>query len=177
MFDRLAVGRQVAAGARRIEVGPPYGDGIEAEGARDLVHDRLGADHPLRTAEAPEGGVRRGVRLAGQAAQTDVRVIVGVVGMAQGARDHRRRQIHRPAAIGGEIHVDGPHAAVALDASLPAQQERMALAGNDHVGVAVQTQLYRTFRRARQHGRDAGDQGRLAFLAAEGAAHAPHRHL
>ena len=50
----------------------------------------------------------------------------------------------------------------------------MALAGRAHVVVARQAQLHRPLRLPGEHGRNAGDDGCLALLAAEGAAHAPH---
>ena len=50
----------------------------------------------------------------------------------------------------------------------------MALAGRAHVVLARQAQLHRSPRLPGEHGGNAGDDGRLALLAAERAAHAPN---
>ena len=52
----------------------------------------------------------------------------------------------------------------------------MPLAGRTHVVVARQAQLHRLARLPGEQRRDAGDDGRLALLAAEAAAHAAHLH-
>ena len=78
------------------------------------------------------------------------------------------------AAVGGEGEVEGQYAALAVEAGLVADQERVALAGRAHVVVAREPQLHRRPRLPGQQRGDAGDNGGLALLAAEGAAHAPH---
>ena len=94
--------------------------------------------------------------------------------MAQRAREHGRRVVGDIAAVGREREVEREDVALAVEADVVADQERMALAGRAHVVVARQPQLHRPPRLPGQHRGDAGDDGRLALLAAEGAAHAPH---
>ena len=84
------------------------------------------------------------------------------------------RVVGDAAAVGGEHQVERQDAAVAVEADLVADQERMALAGGAHVVVARQPQLHRPPRLPGEHGGDAGDDGGLALLAAERAAHAAH---
>ena len=78
------------------------------------------------------------------------------------------------AAVGGEREVERKNVAFAVEADVVADQERMALAGGAHVVVAWQSQLHRPPRLPGEHRGDTGDDGRLALLAAERAAHAPH---
>ncbi len=99
---------------------------------------------------------------------------VAVVGVAERARQHRRRVVGDVAAVRGQREVEREDAAVAVEADVVADQERMALAGGAHVVVARQPQLHRPPRLPGQHRGDAGDDGGLALLAAERAAHAPH---
>ena len=75
------------------------------------------------------------------------------------------------AAIGA---VDAEDAAVVVEADLVVDEEVVALAGRDHVVVAVGPDLDRA---AELLGGDRGERGELValrLLAAEAAAHAPH---
>ena len=173
VLDRHAVGRDVVAAdavvvARRDRVDR------QAEAARDRVDDGLDREHALRPAIAAERRVRHGVGLARQAAEAEVRQPVAIVGMAQRAREHGRRVVGDVAAVGRQREIEREDAPVVVEADVVADQERMALAGRAHVVVARQPQLHRPPRLPGQHRGDAGDDGRLALLAAEGAAHAPH---
>ena len=141
---------------------------------RDGLDDGLDGEHALRPAIAAERGVRHRIGLARQAADADVRQEVAIVDVTQRARQHRRSVIGDAAAIGGERDVEREKAPLAVEADLVADQERMALAGGAHVVIARQPQLHRPPRLPGEHRGDAGDDGRLALLAAEGAAHAPH---
>ena len=94
--------------------------------------------------------------------------------MADGARHNRRREISNIAAARGEAHAQARHGALLVEAHLPVGAKIMALAGDDHIVIPVQPQLYRTLCLARANRRDARDDGGLTFLAAKGAAHAAH---
>ena len=63
---------------------------------------------------------------------------------------------------------------LAVEPDVVPDQEWMALAGRSHVVVARKPQLHRPPRLEGEHGGDAGDDGRLALLAAEHSAHPPH---
>ncbi len=141
---------------------------------RDDIENGLDREHALRAAIAAKRGVRHRVGLAGQAAETQHRQPVAIVGMAERARQHRRRVVGDMAAIGGEQEIEAPDRAVVVEADVVAEIERMPLAGGAHVVVARQTQLHRLARLPGEQRGDAGDDGRLAFLAAEAAAHAAH---
>ena len=161
-----------------IEVALAHVERIEPGHEPDLVHRPLDADHPLRPAEAAEGGV--GDRVGLQAAGMDAGglEVIGVVGMEHrpvgdgggeiagiaAAHDMRKvRSVDRPVRGKAEIVVD-PHL--------------VALAGHLHVVVAVEAAFRRPPGLCRDEGRDGGEQRRLTLLAAEAAAHAPelHRH-
>ena len=96
---------------------------------------------------------------------------VAVVRMAERAGDHRGRVVGDVAAVRRQRQVEAEDAAVAVEADVVAHQERMAFAGGLHVVVARQPQLDRPPRPPGEHRGDAGDDGGLALLAAECAAH------
>ena len=77
------------------------------------------------------------------------------------------------AAAGQEIHVNGGRACPCRSiARRVIDAQVVALAGHDHVVVTVQPALGRAARTWRGQRRQARPLGRLAFLAAEGTAHA-----
>src|SRR5439155_664086 len=73
------------------------------------------------------------------------------------------------AAGKGEFHAED--AAVAVEADLVVGDEVVTLAGDQHVVVAVGPKLHGTAELLREQRGDAGEQARLAFLAAESASH------
>ena len=97
ILDQLAVGRApLAAIGRefvRIEIAPAHQQRVDPQMMRHLVHHPFDADHALRPAKAAEGGVRLGVRLAAMRDHPHVRNVIGVVGMAHGARRNRLGQV------------------------------------------------------------------------------------
>ena len=151
VVDDLAVGRDVP---RRIAVivGAAHRLDVDPERAGDVLDRELDDDHPLRPAEAAEGGVGDRVGLAAIAAEMRVRDVVAIVGVAERAPHHRGREVGHVPRPRGEQDVEP---------------------GDDHVLVAREPQLRRQAGRARQHGGDGRDDGRLALLAAERAAHPP----
>ena len=96
--------------------------------------------------------------------------------MAERSRQHRRRVIGDVAAIGGEHQIEPLDGAVVVEADVITEIERMPLAGRAHVVVARKPELHRATRFPGKHRGDARDDRRLAFLAAEAAAHAAHLH-
>ena len=62
---------------------------------------------------------------------------VAVVGVEQARSVDRAGEIGRPAAAGGEDHVEALDPALAVEADLVVDDEIVALAGDDHVVVAV----------------------------------------
>ena len=169
--DGLVVGRHVAVGGA-VEVGAADLERVLAEGVGDLLHDPLGGDEALRAAEAAEGGVGDRVGLHRLGDQPYRRVVVGVVGVEEGAVGDRAGEVGGEAAAGGEAAVDGEDAAGVVEADLVLVQEVVALAGGDHVVVAVGADLHGAVELLGGDGGDGGEQVRLGFLAAEAAAHA-----
>ena len=99
---------------------------------------------------------------------------VGVVGMEHGPVDHAEAQIGRTSAAGVKLDVHRPHAPVGFEADAVGNGEVVALAGHDHVGIAVEPELAGP---AGGAGGESGDDRplrRLRLLAAEAAAHAAH---
>ncbi len=74
----------------------------------------------------------------------------------------------------GQGHVEAGDTAALVEADGPFRQEVVTLAGDDHVVVAVEAELDRTAGLVRTQRGYRRDDGSLAFLAAEAAAHAPH---
>ncbi len=171
--DGLVVGRDVA-GRGPVEVAPAHLQRIEAAREGHLLDHPFRRHHALRAAEAPEGRVRDRVGAVGPRGQVDGGVVVAIVGVEQGAVGDRPREVGCPAAAGGEGHVDGVDPAVLVEADRVVAFDIVALAGDDHVVVAVRPNLGRAPRRLGHQRRDAGKEVRLALLAAEAPAHTPH---
>ena len=144
-----------------------------AERARHLVDHQLDGKHALRTAEAAERRVGHGVGLAAEAVQRDVRQPVRVVAVEDRAIVDRAGEIGGKAAARGEREIEAEDAPVVIEADVVDIGERVALAGGAHVVVAIEAQLGRAARLARDDRRDARVERHLRFLAAEAAAHSP----
>ena len=174
--EGLAVGRDVVVGVA-IEVGPPHRQCVVPEVAGHLVEDHLDGEGALRPAKAAEGGVGLGVRPGQMPVQGHLRDPVRVVGVAEGPRQHGRRQVGGEARVGDHREFHAQQAAGVVEARFPVELEAVAAAGDHEIVVAVVAQLHGPAggaRRQRRHGRG---QGRLRFLAAEAAPHAPAAHL
>ena len=144
----------------------------EPGGARDAVDDFFDDQHPLRSAEAAKGGVRREIGFRDPTAEFDVRNVVGVIEMEDRAVRHRARKIERPAAIGKELDLRREQQPVAVEADLEFPEERMAFAGDHHVLIAIEADAHFAARFRRGERRQRREHRRLRFLAAEPAAHA-----
>jgi hypothetical protein len=78
------------------------------------------------------------------------------------------------AAARRELHVEAQNIALTVEADFIVGAEVMALAGHRHVAVAVEPDLAGALRDVRGERGHRRPLRRLALLAAEGAAHAPH---
>ncbi len=172
VLDRLVVRGHVAAGFA-VEVQLADFQRVFADGVGDFLDDAFGGDHALRAAEAPESGVGDGVGLQRQGLRVDRLVEVGVVAVEQRAVGDRAGEVGGEAAAGGEQEIDALDAAFVVEADAVIDLEVVALAGDDHVVVAVGAQLGGAAGLLGDQGRRGGEQVRLGFLAAEGSAHAP----
>ena len=92
--------------------------------------------------------------------------------MEERAVGDRAGEVGGEAAAGGEGAVDGEDAPRLVEADLVVVQEVVALAGRDHVVVAVGAELHRAVPFLGCDGGDRGEEVRLGFLAAEASAHA-----
>ena len=110
------------------------------------------------------------------AAQFDIGVEIGVVGVEQRPVGDGAGQIGRETAARIPVAIDGEDMPVVVEADFVIHDEVMALAGGDHVVVAVGTNLDRAIPAFRGDGGNAGEQVHLRFLAAKAAAHAAHVH-
>ncbi len=155
-----------------VEVALPGLERVEAHRVGDLLEHPLADDHALGPAEAAKGGVGDGVGLQRQGAQLDRGQPVAIVGVEQAAVGDRAGEVRRPAAAGGEGHVEALDQALLVEADLVVDDEVVALAGDDHVVVAVGPALGGASRPLGDEGAQAGEQVALGLLAAEGAAHA-----
>ena len=134
--DLLVVGREVAPLAA-VEIQLADLERVLAERIGDLLDDALGDDHALRPAEAAKGGVGDRVGLQRLGGEIYIRVEIGVVGMEQRAVGDRAGEVGGKAAAGGEVAFDRMDAAVLVEADVVVDDEVVALAGRDHVLVAV----------------------------------------
>ena len=175
VFDHLTVVRDVAF-ADAVEDCAPHLQRIQPQRARDVIDDALDDHHALRPAEAAERRVRHRVRLAAMRSHIDVFEEVGVVDVTQRAIVDRAGQIRRIAAARGQHELQREDSSVVVEADFVVGEKIMALAGDEHVGVAIEAQLDRPLRLVREHRRRGGNQRGLAFLAAEAAAHATTLH-
>ena len=173
VLDGLAVGRDVAAAA--VEIGLAHIERIEPELPGDRVHHALDREHALRPAEAAEGGVGDGVGLARASRRS------GTTGgnrhcrhgTSRGRRRRRDRSAEQPQRAASSTST-AAHAPSRIEADRPVDAEIVALAGHHHVVVAVEPELARPAGGVRRERGEHGPLRRLAFLAAEAAAHAPH---
>ena len=162
-----------------VEVAAPQLGRVETQARRAATEHVLDHEHPLRPAEAPEGRLRRDVRLRDAAVHPHVRDPVGVVDVAQRAGQHRLGQVEAPPASRGDRALEREQSAVLVEADLPLGVEAVPLAGHGDVLLARQPQPHRPPGDGRAEGRDGGVPVRLHLLAAEPAAHpqALHGHL
>ena len=170
-LDCLVIGGEVAAGPA-IEVELADIERILAGGIGHFLDQALGTDRPLWSAETAEGGVGDGMGSQGLGVEAYGRIEIGVVGMEERAVGHRAGKVGREAAAGGEQDIDSQDVAFIVEADFVIDHEIVALAGGDHVVVAVGPELDRPAGApCRQRG-DGGEDVALGFLAAEPAAHA-----
>ncbi len=141
-----------------------------------MVHHPLDPHHPLRATEAAEG--RGALGIGAQSVRRDAHggQPIGVVGVQHRAVGHGQGQVLRPAAAGvlGEDDAGDPPRVV--EARVIVDAEIVALAGDDHVVVAVVAHLDGAARAGGHQRAGNGERVALAFLAAEAAAHAPRFH-
>ena len=170
VLDRHVIGRQVAAGA--VEIGLAHVERIEPEMRGDGVDRPLDRHHPLRPAEAAEGGVGDGVGLAAGARRSRPRAGNRRLSAWNIARSLiARRQVGGGAAARGQLECDALDPAVAVEADIVVGGEIVALAGHDHVVVAVGADLGRAAGLGGDQSAGGGISGGLGLLAAEPAAH------
>ena len=81
------------------------------------------------------------------------------------------------AAVGDQLHLGAEDVSLSIKAHVPAVVKTVAAAGDHEIVVAIQAQLDRAAQAAGGQAGHAGEQGRLRFLAAKAAAHAPALHL
>ena len=99
MAHGLAVGRGLAG---HVEVAVPQRRRVDAEDRRDPPEDVLDHEHPLRSAEPAERGLRGLVRLGDAPVREHVRDPVRVVDVAERAAEHGLGEVEAPAPVGGE---------------------------------------------------------------------------
>ena len=169
----LAVRRALAVG---VEVAAAQLQRVDAEQGRAAPEDVLDDQHPLGSAEAPEGGLRRLVGARDPPAQPDVRDVVGVVHVAQGPRQHRLRQVEAPSAVEGEGDLERLQQPVRTEADAPLGADPVPLAGHGEVLRAGESDPDGP---TGDHAAEGGDRGvavGLHLLAAEGPTHAQGLH-
>ena len=170
VLDLHAIGRDAALDA--VEIGLAHVERVLARAAGDHLHQAFGKQHALRATEAAEGGV--GDSVGAKPARGDARggIEIGIIRMEHGAVADGIGKIRRIAAAGEKIDINTGDATLAVEACRVVDAEIMALAGQHHVLVAVEAAFGEATKEARGECGEAGPLRGLAFLAAEGAAHA-----
>src|ERR1700730_779474 len=88
VVDLLSVMRRVGLTASAIKIALPNEFWRQTGRARDAVDNFFHDQHPLRSTEATEGGVRGEIGFQHRAAEGDVRNVVGVIEMKDRAIRH-----------------------------------------------------------------------------------------
>ena len=137
----------------------------------DRVHHPLDRHHPLRPAEAAEGGVGDGVGLEPVRDDLDRGEVIAIVGVEHRPVVDREAEVGGGAAARGEVDADALDPALAVEADIVIGGEIVALAGHHHVVVAVGADLGRAAGLGGDQRAGGGISGGLGLLAAERAAH------
>jgi hypothetical protein len=170
ILDHHAVMGDVAL-RHAVEVAAPNLQRVALQVARDFIDDSLDAHDALRAPEATKRGMRHRIRLAAMRDDGDVFQKVAVVGMQHRTVVDAVRQIGRVAAVAREHEVQAADQPCVVKAHVIVDAEWVALSGQHHVIVAIESELHRAMRFRGEECRDRGGDGCLAFLAAEAAAH------
>ena len=165
---RLAVRRGLPVD---VEVAPPQLGRVDPERGCAAADDVLDHEHPLRTAEAAERGLRGLVALRDLAVHQHVGDPVGVVDVAQRAGEHRLGQVEAPAAVGSQRRLEPGEPPLVVETDLPGGVVAVPLAGHRHVLLTGQPQPDRAPGQRGAEGGDRRETVRLHLLAAEPAAH------
>mmetsp|Transcript_15711 Transcript_15711/g.63271 ORF Transcript_15711/g.63271 Transcript_15711/m.63271 type:complete len:848 (-) Transcript_15711:2042-4585(-) len=161
---RLADGEEVALAERL---------GRHAERPREVGDVRFADLHALRPAEAAERRVGRRVGLAEAAEAGEVGHLVGVGAVEQRAVHDGLAEVERVARVAVERDVGRDELVRRLRRRRAVHAlERVPLARDGHVDVAVERELARPAERVGGDGDGARQEGRPRLLAAEPAAHA-----
>ena len=144
---------------------------------RNFLDHGLYAKHALWAAKAAKSGGALHVRLAAVADDLEVRQVVAVVYVQQGAVVHRARVVGAVAAARGQHHINAQDATAVIEAAVVVDAKVVALAGDHHVVVAIDAQLDRALELEGGQCRTLREDAGVALLAAKAAAHAPADHL
>jgi hypothetical protein len=172
VLDALAVGRVVAT--RPIEVPLAHVQRIKTQPPGYRIERPFDAEHPLRPAEAPEGGVGDGVRLHAARLDPHIAQVIAIVRVEHGAVANSERKVGGIAATGGVNRLIALYHSGAVEGGGKIDAEIVAFARHRHVVVAVEAQLAWPTGHPRRQSSDCGPLARLTLLAAEAAAHAAH---
>ena len=140
VLDLHVIGRQITALAA-IEVELANLQRVLAEMIGDRVDHPFHGDHALGTAKTAECRVGDRMGLAAVRGDRGVAQEIAVVRMEHGPVADRRRQVRRHAAARRVDVLDAFDAAVIVEADIVVDAEVVALAGHDHVVVAVEPDL------------------------------------
>lgn len=136
----------------------------------DFFHEGFGDEHPLRAAEATEGGVGDGVGLGDAAADVHVGDEVAVVDVGECSVAYGAAEILGPSGVAEDVGIEGLEFAVLVDADFPSGEEWVSLAGSHHVFVAVEHTSDGALGLVRRRGTDARELNRSSFLPSKATA-------
>ena len=169
MGDFLMIGGGLAG---VVEVGFAHVQWVQPQFTRDMIHHPFNPQHPLRAAKSAVCGGGLGVGFQTVGFNPDIRQVIGIVGMQHRAVSHRKGQILRPAATGELQKLQPQYAAGVIHTCAVGNAEIMALAGDDHIIIAVIAHFAGLAGQTRGNRTGAGQSIALTFLAAKAPAHA-----
>ena len=137
VFDLLQVRRRVAL-SHAVEIEAPHFQRILSEVTGDILQDVFDTEHALRAAEAAERRVRDRIGFHAMRDDGNVVEVISVVAVKHRPVVDRAGQVGGHAATGSEHELDSLDRAPIVEADLVLNQEIVALAGHQHVDVAVE---------------------------------------
>ena len=171
VFHRHAVVRGIAFGAS-VEVTQAHIQRVQAQGSRDVAQNHFRDHHALRPAEAAKRGVALLMGFAAVGVDRHMLQEIRVVSVEDGAVRHRAAEVGAEAAVHQLRDLQAQNPPAGVKAHVVVVAERVALAGDHEVIVAVQPQFHRPPHFARRQRGPYRQMPGLRLFAAEAPAHA-----
>ena len=146
--------------------------GINPQLGGNMLYHPFNADNPLRPTKTTVSGV--GLGIGAQTVRKDGRIgqVVGVIGVQHGPVGHGVGKVQRPAALEEMLEDHRMQLAIRPKSRLVFDAQIMALAGDQHIIIAVIAHFGRAAELLRHHSTAYRQRVALRFLTAKATAHA-----